>query len=461
MKEYDLVVIGSGAGLVVVENALAHGYSVALVDRGPLGGTCLNLGCIPSKMLIFPADLVAEIRDSARLGIEAVITKVHFKGIMDRMRKAVQAGERHIRSGIRNSSGELDYYEGEGRFVKDYTLEIKGEEIRGRRIVIATGARPEIPNIPGLTGTPYLTNESVLGLSVRPESIIIIGGGYVAAEYAHFFASMGSLVTVIQRNPRLLPEEEPEISILLKREYARRMQVHTSMEAAEVRSSSRGVSVVARTDKGGQSEFTAERIMVAAGRRSNADLLAVEKSGIETDGRDYIKVNSYFETSKKGIWSFGDAIGKRMFRHVANREALVVWRNVAHNAKMTVDYLSAPHAVFSYPEVASVGLTEAEAKKVHGARNILVGRAKYSDVARGEAMREELGFAKAIVKKSDGKILGFHIIGPSASILIQEVVNVMANGGNVESIAKAMHIHPALTELVVATLARSDEIEGE
>lgn len=459
MKEYDLIVIGSGAGLIVVENAVQHGLNVALVDKGPLGGTCLNVGCIPSKILIYPADMVMEIRESKKLGITAEVKGVDFGAVMERMRRIVRNGEKHVRDGIKYSEG-LDFYEGEAHFVMNRTLEVKGEKIRGKKIVIATGARPFIPPVKGIDTIDFLTNETVLQLDKKPESIVIIGGGYIATEYAHFFDSTGVKVTILQRNPRLLPEEEPEISALLKKKMGRRMQIYTGAEATGVKKAGSCITVAAREKSSGRRlTFQSEGIMVGTGRTSNADLLRVENTGIKTDERNYIKVNQYLETSQKNIWAFGDAIGKKMFRHVANKEASVVWHNAVHNAKEGIDYLAAPHAVFAYPEIASVGLTEEQARKMYHARDILIGKAMYSDVARGNAMMEEEGFAKAIVKKDTKKILGFHIIGAHASLLIQEVVNTMANNGDIWSIARGMHIHPALPELIIAALGHLEEPE--
>ncbi len=458
MKEYDVVVVGSGAGALIVQGALSHDLSVALVDRGPLGGTCLNLGCIPSKMLIYPADRIVEIMEAKKLGVSAEIREIDFGSIMERMRRTVAGGEKHMREGIRYSEG-LDFYEGEGHFIGDYTIEVNGVGIRGKKIFIASGARPSIPDIKGIDAVEFLTNETVLGLKERPESIIVVGGGYIAAEYAHFFSSLGVRTTLLQRNARLVPEEEPEISALLDKSLSRLMQVHTNMEVTEIRKE--GPIVVTGKERSGGREtgFTAEKIMIAAGRKSNADLLRVENTGVETDKRNYIRVNEYFETSRKNIWAFGDAIGKKMFRHVANREASIAWNNAAHGKRETLDYLTAPHAVFTYPEIASVGLTEDNARKLHRTHDLLVGKAKYSEVARGEAMMEEEGFAKAIVRRDSGKILGFHIIGPQASILIQEVIVAMANDLDMWKLARGMHIHPALPEVIIATLGNLREAE--
>ena len=274
-------------------------------------------------------------------------------------------------------------------------------------------------------------------------------------EYGHFFAAMGTRVIIIEMADRLLLNEEPEISALLKEELSKRMDIHTDALAKEVKREAKSVTVVTKgKETGVEQEFEAQRIMVAVGRKSNTDLVKVENTGVEVDERGFIKVNEYLETSKKNIWVVGDANGQQMFTHVANKEAEIAAYNALHGASLKIDYSAAPHAVYSHPQIASVGLTEEKARKQY---KILVGRARYSDVAKGEAMMEEVGFAKAIVEKDTERILGFHIIGPYAPTLIQEVINAMASGGNISQINAGMHIHPALPELILRTLDNLEE----
>ena len=449
MKQYDVIVIGSGAGTIIVDEAVAKGLKVALVDKGPLGGTCLNLGCVPSKVLIYAADRIVEIQEAKKLGIAAEIKSIDFASIMERMRKSRLESQTYIRKSVTEEPDKPAFYEREAHFVEDYTLEIDGEKIKGKKIFIASGSRPVIPPIKGLDSIDYLTNENALELTQRPDSLVIIGGGYVAVEYAHFFAAVGTKVTILEMLSRIAQSEEPEISELLEKGMKKRMDIFTNTQVEEIKKDGKGFIAVAR-DKatGKQMEFPARRIMVAVGRRSNADLLKVESTGVELDKRGFIKVDEYLETTKKGIFAVGDANGQQMFTHVANREATVAWHNSTHKTKIKMDYSAAPHAVYSHPQIASVGLTEENAKKDY---HILVGRAKYSDTAKGEAMMEEEGFAKAIVDGHSGRILGFHIIGPYAPELIQEVINAMATGGGVHSINEGMHIHPALPELILRT----------
>jgi mycothione reductase len=454
MKRYDAIVIGSGCGLSIVEEALSHGLKVALVDKGPLGGTCPNLGCIPSKILIFAADRITEIQEAKKLGIAADIKNIDFNAIMERMRASVRKGQEEIRQGL-SSAPNLDFYEGEGHFTGAYTLEVNGEQLKGEKIFIAAGSRPLIPPLKGLDGVDFLTNENLLELRERPESLIIIGGGYVAVEYGHFFAAVGTRVTILEMADRLVLSEEPEISALLQQELAKRIEVYTGVQAEEVKRNRRDVTVVVNDAKTGRKkEFTARQVLVAVGRRSNADLLKVDKTGVEVDRKGFIKVNDYLETARKNIFAVGDINGQQMFTHVANAEAALAAHNALHGSRLKMDYSAAPHAVYSHPQIASVGLTEESARKTH---QVLVGKARYSSVAQGEAMMEENGFAKAVVEAKSEKILGFHIIGPYAPILIQEVINVMAAAGNINHLQTGMHIHPALPELIINTLANLEE----
>jgi len=449
MKKYDVIVIGSGCGLNIVNEALAHSLSVALVDKGPLGGTCANLGCIPSKMLIFAAERIAEIQEAKKLGIEAEIRNIDFKSIMERMRKVVREGQEHLRHEL-SYVDNLEFYEGEGHFVEDYTMEVIGEKIKADKIFIASGSRPLIPPIKGLDGVDYLNNETVLQLKERPESLIIIGGGYIAVEYGHFFAAMGTKVTILEMADRLVLSEEPEIADALKKELSQRTHVYTGVQAEAVKGNGHDVTVVVNDLKVGHKEFTAQKILVAVGRKSNADLLKVENTGVEVDKRRYIRVDEYLETTRKNIFAVGDSNGQQMFTHVSNVEASLAADNAIHGSKIKMDYSAAPHAIYSHPQIASVGLTETAARKGH---KVLIGRAKYWDVAQGEAMVEKNGFAKVIVETDTRKILGFHIIGPYAPILIQEVINAMASGATVDNIQGSMHIHPAMTELIPNVLS--------
>jgi mycothione reductase len=455
MKNYDTIVIGSGCGALISDEAVEHGLKTALIDKGPLiGGTCLNWGCIPSKMLIYPADRITEIQEGRKLGVTAEIDNIDFSGIMRRMRRSRRESQVHLREGIKRTDG-LDFYEGEAFFTDEYTLEVNGEKLKSEKIFIATGSRTFIPPVKGLENAPYLTNESVLELKERPDSMIIVGGGYIAVEYGHFFAAMGTKVTILEMADRLILSEEPGIAELLKEKLRKRMAVHTGAQAEEVKIGRKGVTVVTADKKTGKrKQYSAEKIMMAVGRRSNADMLKLENTGIELDTRGFIKVDEQMRTNRKDIYAVGDANGRQMFTHMANREAAITAYNAFHDQNMPVDYNAVPHAVYSHPQIASVGMGEEEAKKEH---DVLIGRMMYSDTAKGEAMMETEGFTKAIVEKETEKILGFHVIGPYAPEIIQEVVNAMTSGGGIEQINRGIHIHPALSEIIPITFNSLEE----
>jgi len=447
MERFDVLVIGSGSGMIVASTAVDQGFKTAIVDSGPMGGTCLNRGCVPSKMLIYPADVVTILKEAQRLGVNAIVNSVDFKNIMERTHKLVNGDSGTQARAVKNTP-ELTWFNEGGEFTSDYTMQIGEHTISAEMIFIVSGARPGIPPVKGIEKVDYLTSDTVLELETPPKSIMIIGGGYIGVEYGHFFSGIGTKTTIIQRPFKIVPDEEPEISDLLKRELELRMEIHTNHEVVEVKEEGDVKILVARNREDGTlKEFSAETLMIAAGRVPNSDLLKPEKTGVQLDERGYVKVNEYLETSKKNIWAFGDAIGKEMFKHVANYEASVAWHNAVHDHKVKMEYSAAPHAVFTRPQVASVGLKEAEAKQ-QGTK-ILVGKAFYRDTAMGGAMGEPEGFVKVIVEMETGKILGGHIIGAEASILIQEIVNAMITENKTYApIVRAMHIHPALSEVV-------------
>jgi dihydrolipoamide dehydrogenase len=447
MERFDVLVVGTGSGMNVASTAVENGFKTAVVDNGPMGGTCINRGCVPSKMLIYPADVTALIGEASKIGVNASVNSIDFKNIMTRMHTLVSEDTGNQASAV-EATPDMKWFKGTGEFTGDYTLKVDGQTLTAKMIFIVSGARVGIPKVKGIENVDYLTSDTVLELETPPKSLIIMGGGYIGVEYGHFFSGIGTKTTIIQRPQRILPEEEPEISDLLKLELQKRMDIFTGFEAVEVKQEGDTKTVVARNRADGSlREFTAEALMVAAGRVPNSDLLKPERTGVKLDERGYVKVNEYLETGKKNIFAFGDAIGKHMFKHVANYEASIAWHNAVHDHKVKVDYSAAPHAVFSHPQVASVGLKEAEAKQL--GHKILVGTAVYRDTTMGAAMGMPDGFVKVIVESETGRILGGHIVGPEASILIQEIINAMnTEDRSYVPIVRAMHIHPAMPEVV-------------
>jgi dihydrolipoamide dehydrogenase len=296
-----------------------------------------------------------------------------------------------------------------------------------------------------------ITSDSILKINKLPKSIAIIGGGYIAAEYGFFFSAMGSNVTIIGRNPQFLPDEEPEISALAKRELQKNMKILTNHEvrSAEETASEMKKLVAINRESGKHVEVIAEEILVASGRAPNTDVLHPERGNIKVNGQGWIVVNEFLETSQPNVWAMGDANGKYMFKHKANYEALVVYNNAVLKQRVKVNYHAVPHAVFTHPEIASVGLKEKESVEKFDENNILIGIERFEDTAKGKAMNLKNYFVKVIVERETMKILGAHIIGPHASVLIQEIVNLMyAPDQSANPIIHGMHIHPALSEVV-------------
>jgi dihydrolipoamide dehydrogenase len=368
MKDYDLVVIGSGAGMNVASSAVSQGMKVAVIDNGPLGGTCLNRGCIPSKVMIYPADVIKTAQHAKKIGVHMKLERVDFDLIMKRTWEIVLDGRRGMERGVK-ATKNLDFYNVDASFISDYTVQAGKDRIRGGKIVIASGARPLVPKIEGLDGVGYETNRTIFNIKTPPESMTIIGGGYIAAEFGHFFSSMGVKVTIIGRNPRLLPQAEPEISELLKSEMSKYCRVFTDHEVLRAEEEGEERVVIARNRSDNKLyKFPAEMILVAAGRRSNSDILKPERTGVQTDDKGWITVDEYLRTTKDNIWALGDAIGRNMFRHTANYESDIVWRNAFTEHKHPVDEHAVPSAVFTYPQIASVGLTQEKAAAGHEIR---------------------------------------------------------------------------------------------
>jgi dihydrolipoamide dehydrogenase len=452
MKEYDLIVIGTGSAMNIVDPMIQEdpNIRIAVVDKDEPGGICLTRGCIPSKLLLYPAELVRLIEEANELGIDANIRKVDFERVMERMRTLIYEDIDQIREGL-SSSKNIDYYHDTAEFVAPYTLKVNGTSIKSRMIFLCIGSKITIPPIKGLDKTSYHTSDTVLKLKQLPESIAIVGGGYIAAEYGHFFASMGSKATIIGRNPQFLPEEEPEVSALAKRELGRRMTILTNHEVTEVRQIPAGSKELIILDRktGKNTIVAAKEVMIAAGRGPTTDILHPERAGIRLTRDGWVAVNEYLETSQPNIWALGDADGKYPFKHVANYESAVVYYNAILKRKVKVNYHAVPHAVFTYPEVASVGLREKEAIQEYGHEKVLIGFHKYEDTAKGEAMNAKDYFVKVIVEADTERILGAHIVGPQASVLIHEVIPLMSTPeGTFRPIRDMMHIHPALSEVV-------------
>ncbi|MBI4149240.1 dihydrolipoyl dehydrogenase [Candidatus Woesearchaeota archaeon] len=448
MQKFDLIVIGGGSGLSVSSAAAAKGMKVAVVEEGPLGGTCLNRGCIPSKMLIHAADVAETITSAGKFWITAKYQKIDFQRLVHHVSSTVDADAQMIERGNK-SNKSITLFKGTGRFIAKKTLQVGNQVLTAEKIVIAAGTRPLIPQIPGLDKVKYLTSTEALRLKRQPKSIIMIGGGYISCELAHFFGSLGTKVTIIEFMDRLVGNEDNDISAAFTSVFSQKHTVLLGYKAVQVAKKGKLVAVTAQKGKA-KKTIAAEELLVAVGRIPNTDILDVGKAGVKTTPKGYVQVDEHLQASVPGIWALGDIAGNYFFKHSANLEAQYVWWNLSGH-QVRADYTAMPHAIFSSPQIAGVGYTEQELQQKGVAYKKAIGY--YRDVAMGLAFRDTTSFVKALASP-DGKILGCHIMGPEASTLIHEVVVAMKNGGRVTDITGAVHVHPALPEIVQRTFLK-------
>lgn len=450
VKKFDLIVIGSGAGLDVASAAAQTGMKVAIVEKSRMGGTCLNRGCIPSKLLIHSADIAEVIKTAHVFGIQVERFTIDFRKIVDRVNSIIDTDSDDIRKGY-NRSENPKLFPLECTFVDEKTLLVGGDKITSNIILIAAGTRPAIPKIKGLERTNYLTSDAALRLPRQPKVLTIIGGGYIAAELGHFFGSLGTKINIIQKHKYLIHNEDYEISKKFTEIFSSKYNVCLQCIPERVtKKNGKFVVSVKRFRSTKYLEIESDQLLLATGRVPNSDTLNLSNTGVNVNDDGYINVDKNLETNVKGIFALGDIIGRYQFRHSANLEAQYAFYNILnHKKKIPVDYRAIPRAIFSSPQMAGVGYTEQELKQ-SGKKEYVKSIYRYIDTAMGKALEEKEGFVKLLVSKENRKILGCHIIGSQASILIHEVLVAIKSGdGTIDNIAKTVHVHPALSEVIV------------
>ncbi|MGB9615321.1 MAG: dihydrolipoyl dehydrogenase family protein [Fervidobacterium sp.] len=448
MEKFDLIVIGSGSGLDVAVAAAEYGLKVAIIEKGPLGGTCLNRGCIPSKMLIYSADVMECIQRAQPFGIEVNEYKINFKSIVDRVSKEVDFDSQRIESSLERIKNPLLFKE-KCKFIAYKTLKVGEKIIWANKILIASGSRPKIPNIDGLKESGFITSDEALRLKVQPKALTIIGGGYIAVELAHFFGALGTKINIVQKHSTLIPNEDEELSKRFSEIFNMKYNVHLDSFPINVSKKDGEFKVTIKNIKENQIKVLySDQLLVAAGRIPNSDMLDVGKTDVKVNDAGNVLTDEFLETNVKGIFALGDVVGRYPFKHNANLEAGYALHNIInYKNKKAVDYTAIPHAIFSSPQIASVGYTEQQLK----AKNIhyLVGRASYTDTAMGSAIEDRNGFVKLLIDGHSNTILGCHILGTNASILIHEILVAMRTGSaSINSIRQTVHIHPSLSEVV-------------
>ncbi|MGN5732572.1 mycothione reductase [Arthrobacter psychrochitiniphilus] len=459
MPHFDLVIIGTGSGNSIPGPEFEH-LNIAIVEDGLFGGTCLNVGCIPTKMFVHPAELADAARHGRALGVDAQLNAVDWPGIRDRIFgriDAIEDGGRAYREGP--ECPNITVFAGRGRFTGHKTLHIDLHHggtaaVTGDRFVLAAGSHAVVPQLAGLpTGAELAmsntvhTSDTIMRLEELPASIVILGGGYIAAEFAHVFSSFGVHVTQLARGKRLLKSQDDEVSAQFTKEAAARYTVLLETTVTGVKQSADGV-VLEVTGPEGPGKVAADVLLIATGRKPNGAHLDVEKTGVVLDDQGRVVVDEYQQTGVDGIYALGDISSKFQLKHVANHEAKVVKHNLANpDTPMSSDHRFVPAAVFTDPQIASVGLTEAHAQKA-GIPYVVKVQA-YADIAAGWAREDSGHFLKVLADPSTGLLLGAHVIGPEAATVIQPLIQAMHFGQTAKEVARGQYwIHPALSELV-------------
>jgi mycothione reductase len=460
VTHYDLVIVGTGSGNTIVNHRFRD-WRVAIVEEGLFGGTCTNVGCIPTKMFVYPADLAAVPDEARRLGVDLRFERAHWPEIRGRIFGRVDLIESKGRD-FRKHSPNVTVFEEHVRFTAPFELETaSGQRITADQIVLATGSRPRLPDAPGVSwdvvdqpGSRLHTSDTVMRLDDLPRHIVIVGGGYVAAEFAHIFSSFGSTVTQVARSDRLLRRLDDDIATRFTEQATKQWTVRLEHDLVAVEQQSDAVIVRVRSRVSDDVEaIRADVVLLATGREANTRELAADVSGLDQheDGRlvvdEYQRVLSNGQPVK-GVWSLGDASSDYELKHVANHEARIVKHNLQHPDDLKAsDHRFVPAAIFTRPQIATVGRTEAAARAE--GYDVVIATQDYASVAYGWAMEDEIGFVKLVADRATGNLLGGHLIGHEASILIHPLIQAMSFGLSPYDVAREQYwIHPALSEVV-------------
>ncbi|MEN4400761.1 mycothione reductase [Mycolicibacterium senegalense] len=452
MEHYDLTIIGTGSGNSILDERYA-GKKVAICEQGTFGGTCLNVGCIPTKMFVYAADVAAAIKDSARYGIDSHVDKIRWPDIVSRVFGRIDpiaaGGEDY-----RRNDPHITVYASHTRFGPKtadgrYTLRTEaGDEFSSDQVVIAAGSRAYVPPAIVDCGVTYYTSDDIMRIPELPEHLVIVGGGFVSAEFAHVFSALGVRVTIVVRGDCLISHSDETICHEFSALAAEKWDVRTHENV--IGSHHDGDKIVLELDDG--KTLPADMLLVATGRVPNGDLLDAEIAGVEVDEDGLVIVDEYQRTTARGIFALGDVSSEWQLKHVANHESRVVRENLLRDwddtdALVRSDHRFVPSAVFTEPQIAMVGLTEQQVRD-EGYDYVTKVQA-YGDTAYGWAMEDTTGIAKLIGDRATGKILGAHIMGYQASAIIQPLIQAMSFGQTAQEIARGQYwIHPALPEVI-------------
>ncbi|MED4779836.1 dihydrolipoyl dehydrogenase [Brevibacillus choshinensis] len=452
MQTYDIAVIGGGpAGYVAAIRASKEGKRVALIEADHVGGTCLNRGCIPSKALLQSAGVLDQIRKASRWGIETGEVSFSLEKMMVRKNQVIT----RLRTGITSllKAGKIDLLQGYGEVNADKSIRVRiGEEdqtIQAKSIILATGSTPAVPPIPGLADVPFYTSDTIFDFEQVPESIAILGGGFIGVEFACIFASLGTKVSIVEMADRLIPLEDGDASnVLTKSLSSKGVSLGTGLKVTSVSKNSEGIHVHAEDSKGSTQTVSCEALLVAVGRRPNGS--AFTQLPLEMNG-PFVKVDEFLETSVQGIFAAGDVIGGWQLAHAASAEGLTAAINAA-GGRQKVNDRAVPRCIYTHPEISSVGLSEEEAK----ARGYAVKTSVYQHSGNGKALTsdESGGFTKLIAEETYGEVLGIVMVGPHVTEMIAAGTAFLSLEATVDDVADMIYPHPTVSESLMEAAAK-------
>ena len=454
---FDLVILGSGsAAFAAALKAATHGARTAMIERSTLGGTCVNVGCVPSKNLLRAGELRYYDSHHEFPGITPGKTTLEFNRIMEQKNQIVRGLRKEKYADVLRSLPSTKLFRGNARFVSRTRVRVDGINVDGRRFVVATGSSPRIPSIPGIESVDYLTNVGALSLRSKPASMVVLGGRALGLEFAQMYAHMGTRVTLLQRSDRIIPEEEPAVSDAL-RQYLENegIEIKTGVQVKRV-FQTHGEKVIVARDKSREFEGRGNELLVATGRDPNTSLLGLENVpvGLTKDGA--VKVDLEMHTTARNVWAAGDVIGEPMLETIAAKEGATAAENALVGTHRKIDFLPVPRAIFTSPQVASVGLTEKQAHEQGyecACRTIPM-----SKVPKAIVIRDTRGLVKLVVDASNGRILGVHMLAENAADIIHEAVLAVKFKLTIDDIIDTVHVFPTMTESIklVATPFRKD-----
>jgi pyruvate/2-oxoglutarate dehydrogenase complex dihydrolipoamide dehydrogenase (E3) component len=450
MNRYDAIIIGTGqAGPTLAERLASAGMQVAVIERGHFGGTCVNNGCTPTKTLIASAYVARLAQRAAEYGVEVGPIRVDMARVKARKDALVESSRTSLEKWLRGLAN-VSVYKGEARFVKAHTVTVGADTLTAERIFINVGARPSVPDLPGVRQVPYLTSESMMDVDFVPEHLVIVGGSYIGLEFGQMYRRFGSRVTIIEMAPRLVGREDPDVSqairdILVAEDIAIRLDA----TCIALESAPGGVQVGVECAEGPPS-VTGTHVLLAVGRVPNTDDLGLREAGIETDDRGYIKVNDTLNTSVPNVYALGDCNGHGGFTHTAYNDYEIVADNLLTGAHRKVSDRIPIYALFTDPPLGRLGRTEAEARR--DGYDILIGRMPMTDVSRAREKGETQGFMKVLVDASSQQILGAAILGTGGDEAVQSLVDAMYGHLPYTVVQHGVRIHPTVSELIPTLL---------